>query len=176
MTKAPAPDIVVVSAAHLPDEPADAGPHRYVGQPVPRYGGADRTTGAQRFLADLRFPGALQVVLVTVPVGCAEILDIDTSLARTVAGVVDVVTAVDLPSPMPRFGPTYQDRPVLAVGQVNHHGEPVAAVVAETRDAADAAARAVHRGNAMRRPTPRIARSRLRRAGMARPANAGRIT
>jgi CO/xanthine dehydrogenase Mo-binding subunit len=44
---------------------------------------------------------------------------------------------------MPRFGTSHQDRPVLAAGRVNFHGEPVAAVVAETADAAQAAARAV---------------------------------
>jgi CO/xanthine dehydrogenase Mo-binding subunit len=73
---------------------------------VPRYGGADRATGAQQFVADLRFPGALQVSLVTVPVGCADILRIDTTVARSVPGVVDVVTATQLPAPIPRFGPT----------------------------------------------------------------------
>src|SRR3954462_6430000 len=44
---------------------------------------------------------------------------------------------------MPRFGVSHTDRPVLAAGRVNYHGEPVAAVVAETLDAAQAAARAV---------------------------------
>lgn len=116
---------------------------QHVGKPVIRYGGVDRATGAQLFLADLKFPGALQVALVTIPVGCADILSIDTTEARRMHGVVDVVTVDDLPSPVPRFGVSHQDRPVLAVGRVNYHGEPVAAVVAETADAAAAAARVV---------------------------------
>jgi len=114
-----------------------------VGGPVRRYGGADRTSGAQRFLADLAFPGAAHVALVTIDVGCADIRTIDTSEALRVPGVITVITAADLPSPMPRFGISHQDRPVLADGRVNYHGEPLAAVVAETRDAAHAAARAV---------------------------------
>src|SRR3954449_9762388 len=85
----------------------------------------------------------LQVALVTVPVGCADVLGIDTAAARAIPGVVDVVTAAELPSPMPRFGIPPTDRPVLADGRVNYHGEPVAAVVAETLVAAQAAARAV---------------------------------
>jgi len=125
------------------DLPVDPGPTGQVGRPVLRYGGGDRTSGAQKFVADLSFPGALQVALVTIPVGCADILGVDATAAREIPGVVDVVTAAELPSPVPRFGVSHQDRPVLAAGRVNYHGEPVAAVVAETLDAAQAAARAV---------------------------------
>ncbi|MCW2619192.1 MAG: Xanthine dehydrogenase, molybdenum binding subunit apoprotein [Modestobacter sp.] len=125
------------------DLPADPGPSGQVGRPVLRYGGGDRTSGAQKFLADLSFPGALQVALVTIPVGCADVLGVDTTAARAIPGVVDVLTAADFPSRVPRFGVSHQDRPVLAEGRVNYHGEPVAAVVAETLDAAQAAARAV---------------------------------
>ncbi len=50
------------------------------------------------------------------------------------------MTAADLPQPMPRFGPQFEDRPVLAVGEATYHGEPVAAVAAETKDAAEEAA------------------------------------
>lgn len=115
----------------------------HVGKPVIRYGGVERTTGAQMFVADLSFPDALQVALVTIPVGCADIVSIDSTEARQIVGVIDVVIAQDLPSPMPRFGVSHKDRPVLAVGRVNYQGEPVAAVVAETVDAAEAAARLV---------------------------------
>jgi CO/xanthine dehydrogenase Mo-binding subunit len=111
---------------------------------VLRYGGEDRTTGAQRFVADLEFTNSLQVALVTIPVGCAEITGIDKTAALRIPGVVDVVAGVDLPSPMPRFGVSHQDRPILADGRVNFHGEPVAAVLAETAEAAYAGARAVH--------------------------------
>ena len=45
-----------------------------VGRPVLRYGGADRTTGAQRFVADIAFTGAAHVALVTIPSSCAAIL------------------------------------------------------------------------------------------------------
>ncbi len=53
------------------------------------------------------------------------------------------MTAADLPQPVPRFGPQFQDRPVIAVGETKYHGEPVAAVAADTKDAADEAARLV---------------------------------
>lgn len=120
------------------------GSGRNVGQPVLRYGGEDRATGAQRFVADLEFTNSLQVALVTIPVGCADITGIDKAAALRIPGVVDVVAGADLPSPMPRFGVSHQDRPILADGRVNFHGEPVAAVLAETAEAAYAGARAVH--------------------------------
>ena len=56
------------------------------------------------------------------------------------SGVLDIITADDLPKPIPRFGPVYKDRPVLAVGETKYHGEPVAAVAAETKTAAELAA------------------------------------
>jgi CO/xanthine dehydrogenase Mo-binding subunit len=48
-----------------------------------------------------------------------------------------------MPQPVPRFGPQFRDRPVIAVGETKYHGEPVAAIAAETLDAAEAAARLV---------------------------------
>ena len=46
-------------------------------------------------------------------------------------GVRAVLSADDLPKPVPRFGPACQDRPLLAVGTTQFHGEPVAIVAAE---------------------------------------------
>lgn len=116
---------------------------RAVGTPVRRYGGADRVSGAQRFLADLRFDDAAHVALVTLPVGCADITRIDKTAAASMEGVLAVVSADDLPQPVPRFGVSHQDRPVLADGCTTYHGEPVAAVVAATPELAEAAAAAV---------------------------------
>lgn len=115
----------------------------YVGSSVPRYGGVDRATGVQRYIADLRFPDALEAAMVTVPSGRARLLSIDTAAALRIPGVVRVITPDDLPRPMPRFGVNYKDRPVMADGLVNYDGEPVALVLAETPDAARAGARAV---------------------------------
>jgi CO/xanthine dehydrogenase Mo-binding subunit len=116
---------------------------RSVGAPILRYGGDDRVTGQQKFLSDLHFTDAAQVALVTLPVGCARITDINIAGAVEMPGVIGVLTAADLPQPVPRFGISHEDRPVLADGETLYHGEPVAAVVAESFDQAEAAARAV---------------------------------
>ncbi len=114
-----------------------------VGASPARVGGIGRVTGRQRYVADIRLEGALHVKLVTIDVARARILAIDTAAALAVPGVHLIMTAADLPDPMPRFGPQFQDRPVLAVGETHYHGEPVAAVAAEDLDAAEEAARLV---------------------------------
>ena len=110
-----------------------------VGDSPRRVGGHGRVTGLQRYVADLHLPDELHARLVTVPVARARIIAIDASAAERAPGVRFVMTAADLPQPMPRFGPQFRDRPVIAVGETKYHGDPVAAVVAETRDAAEAA-------------------------------------
>ncbi len=114
-----------------------------VGAAAPRGGGYDRVTGQQQYVADIRLEDVLHTKLVTLDCARARIVSIDASAARQVPGVRLVMTAADLPQPVPRFGPQLQDRPVLAVGETKYHGEPVAAVAAETRDAAEQAARLV---------------------------------
>ena len=114
-----------------------------VGTTAPRVGGLERVTGRQEYVADLPHEDALQVKLVTVDAPRARISGIDTSAASAVPGVRLVMTAEHLPRPMPRFGPQRRDRPVLADGETKYHGEPVAAVAAETLDAAEEAARLV---------------------------------
>ncbi|MEL6167864.1 MAG: molybdopterin-dependent oxidoreductase [Pseudomonadota bacterium] len=111
-----------------------------VGTDVSRAGGVERVNGSQPFVADLSIAGMTHLKLVTLDVGRARIDSIDVSKAAAVPGVIDVITAEDLPSPMPRFGPERQDRPVIAVGETKFHGEPVAAVVAESKDIAAYAA------------------------------------
>jgi CO/xanthine dehydrogenase Mo-binding subunit len=110
-----------------------------IGVSVRRVGGAERVTGRQLFVGDIRPDNLLHVKLVTLDCARARIISIDTAEAEKVPGVRAVFTAADLPDPMPRFGPVDQDRPVLAVGETKFHGEPLAAVAAETEDAADAA-------------------------------------
>jgi CO/xanthine dehydrogenase Mo-binding subunit len=111
-----------------------------VGDPAARVGGLDRVTGRQAYVADIRLDDVLHVKLVTLDVARARLGPIDTRAARDVPGVRLVMTAADLPRPMPRFGPQRRDRPVIATGETKYHGDPVAAVAAETRDAAEEAA------------------------------------
>jgi CO/xanthine dehydrogenase Mo-binding subunit len=100
-------------------------------------------TGLQQYVADIHLPEMLHARLVTVDTAHARIVSIDAAEARRAPGVHLVLTAADLPQPVPRFGPQFADRPVIAVDEVKYHGEPVAAIAAESKDAAEEAARLV---------------------------------
>ena len=112
----------------------------WVGADARRFGGRERVSGLQQFLADISLKDMLYVKLVTLNVARARVVSIDTGAARALPGIVDIITADDLPSPVPRFGPVYKDRPIIAVGETKYHGEPVAAVAAESKEAAELAA------------------------------------
>jgi CO/xanthine dehydrogenase Mo-binding subunit len=111
-----------------------------VGGSPDRVGGLSRVTGSQRYAADIRLEDVLHARLVTLPCARARIVSIDASAALAAPGVRLVFSAADLPDPMPRFGPQLRDRPVIATGETKYHGDPVAAVAADTKDAAEEAA------------------------------------
>jgi CO/xanthine dehydrogenase Mo-binding subunit len=114
-----------------------------IGASPRRVGGHERVTGEQQYVADVRLPDTLQAKLVTIDRAHARIISIDKSAAESLPGVRLVMSAADLPQPVPRFGPQFNDRPVVATGEVKYHGEPVALVAAETKEIAEEAARLV---------------------------------
>ncbi|MGH7775680.1 MAG: xanthine dehydrogenase family protein molybdopterin-binding subunit, partial [Candidatus Dormibacterales bacterium] len=106
-----------------------------LGTPQRRIEGRAKVTGGQRFTADLD-AGAAPVRLVLSPHPHARITGVERAAAEAVPGVLAVVTGADLPA-LNVPGP---DLP-LARETVFYAGQPVAAVVAETEQAAaDAAA------------------------------------
>ncbi|HYM50855.1 MAG TPA: xanthine dehydrogenase family protein molybdopterin-binding subunit [Candidatus Limnocylindrales bacterium] len=111
-----------------------------IGVAVPRVGGYARVTGRQTYVADIRLDDALEVKLVHLDCARARIRSIDTASAAALDGVRLVLTAADLSQPMPRFGPVHEDRPILAAGETTYFGQPVAAVAAESKAAAEAGA------------------------------------
>jgi len=104
-------------------------------------------TGGDRFIDNLPFPGALHVVYVRSTVAHARLTGVDVTDARAVPGVAAVFTGDDIdlePARPPGMMEQSMVRPWLARGTVRYVGEPVAAVVADTREAAvDAAERVV---------------------------------
>jgi carbon-monoxide dehydrogenase large subunit len=106
-------------------------------------------TGESRFTDDLVVPGALHVRIVRSPVAHARIRSIDSTAARAHPGVVAVFIGPDLQAdfanPLPCAWPVTEDmkHPAhwpLALDEVRYVGDGVAAVVAETREAARDAA------------------------------------
>ena len=107
---------------------------------LPRLGAIERVTGAQHYTADIRVDSALHVKLVSLLCARARIGAIHADDAARVPGVRGIFTAADLPQPVPRYGPVSHDRPMLATGETKFSGEPIAAIVADTKDAAERAA------------------------------------
>lgn len=109
--------------------------------PELRLDGREKTTGAARYTADLRFPDALQMVLVRSPFAHARIRAVDTAAARAIPGVRAVLTGADVRPA--RLGRQLQDWPVLCWDRVLFVGDRVAAIAADTLAIAEAAARSV---------------------------------
>jgi carbon-monoxide dehydrogenase large subunit len=107
-------------------------------------------TGKGTYTDDINRPGQLHAYVLRSPHAHAEITRIDTSGAKAAPGVAAVYTSADLAvAPMPcGWLVTSKDgspmveppRPLLAQGKVRHVGDPVALVVAETREQAKDAA------------------------------------
>lgn len=112
-----------------------------VGQSVEQVQAVLKVTGQARFGADERPSDLLWCAFVRSPVPHARIVGIDTTQAQAVPGVRAIVTGGDIPTR--RWGRRLQDVPVLAVDRVRFIGEKVAAIAADTRAAADEAARLV---------------------------------
>ena len=111
-----------------------------IGVSLPRLGAIERVTGTQQYAADIRLDNALHVKLVSLACAHARIVGVGTEEALRVPGTRGIFTARDLPQPVPRYGPIYADRPMLAETETKFSGEPVAVVVADTEDAARRAA------------------------------------
>lgn len=100
--------------------------------------------GRGRYVDDVKLPGMAHVAFARSPYAHARIKSIDTTAAASMPGVVAVYTVDDVR----HLGPLLAQvavgklRPLLADGMVNHVGEAVAMVVADSRyqaqDAADA--------------------------------------
>src|SRR5205085_9983302 len=90
---------------------------RYVGRSVTRVEDQRILTGTGRYIDDIVLPGMLHGVFVRSPLPHARIVSIDAEHARSMPGVVAVITAADLkgtvrPLQFPMEVPTYL-RPVF---------------------------------------------------------------
>lgn len=101
-------------------------------------------TGRGRYVGDDLPAGTLHMAVLRSPLAAATINRIDTAAALALPGVVDVLTAADLaalPGPIPLYTPHPALREKtpwpLARERVHYVGEPVAAVLATDRYAAE---------------------------------------
>ena len=128
-----------------------------IGARVPRREDAALLTGRGRFIDDVERARQTHARIVRSPHAHARILSIDTGGAAAIPGVVAVFTHRDLEADgvaplIEPNGVTGRDgettvnvaHPLLAGKRAMHAGDPVAMVVAETREDAEDAAEQVH--------------------------------
>src|SRR6266571_4977416 len=112
-----------------------------VGTSLRRPDGPDKVTGRARYTADQVLPGMLHARLVTSPYAHARILNIDTSAALSIPGVVAVFTAETLG--MAQADQLSRAQSPLAQQEALWCGHPVAIVIGETEALAEDGAAAV---------------------------------
>src|SRR6476661_8062531 len=116
-----------------------------IGEPLPRIDGPIKVTGAARYTADLRAANMLQGAIVTATIPAGKVLAIDQSDALAEPGVVRVLTHEDmLPAKTTVAGPPFAHSFLpLQDDAIRHEGQPIALVLGETLEAAEAGARRV---------------------------------
>jgi aerobic carbon-monoxide dehydrogenase large subunit len=130
----------------------EAPPGGWVGRPLPRVEDERFTTGAARYVDDVVLPDLLFAAFARSPYAHARIVAVDAGRAVAAPGVLLVLTADDIAGrlrdfPIIRAGDDVEiveiPHPILAVDRVRYVGQPVAVVVADTREAAADAAELV---------------------------------
>ena len=125
-----------------------------IGQSVKRVEDKRFTTGRGRFADDIVLPHQTHASFVRSPYAHARILKVDTSAAKEMPGVIAIYTGADLANVngVPcgwqvnfKNGDAMKEpkHALLAAGKARHAGDPVAVVIAETKEQAVDAAEAV---------------------------------
>jgi RHS repeat-associated protein len=112
-----------------------------VGTTAPRGDGYAKVRGSADYTVDLTLPGMLTAQIFRSPVARGRIVRLDVERSRTLPGVWAVLTASDAPTT--RSGLAIRDQLLFASDLITHEGEAIAAVAAETPEAARAALAAI---------------------------------
>ena len=121
----------------------------FIGQPVNRTDGRAKVTGSAAYAAEYRLAGMAHAVLVTSTIANGRIIGIDASAAEKMRGVMLVMTHLNAPQ-LPQKGRAGANSPpagrvldLLQDDRVQYNNQPVALVVADTLEHAQAASRLV---------------------------------
>jgi CO/xanthine dehydrogenase Mo-binding subunit len=117
---------------------------KYIGKPVPRVDALAKVKGEAVFASDMSLPGQVYLKVLMAQRPHAIVKRVDTGRAEAVPGVLAVLTSRHVPCN--EFGYYSYDQPVLCgpcakpyADRVRYVGDRVAAVVAETEEAAQRA-------------------------------------
>ncbi len=111
-----------------------------VGQSIQRRDGLGHVTGKTVYVDDIKFRDMLHLKMVRSPLPHARIKEIDFSEAEKVPGFVRALTYKDVPKNIYTIlcliGVGPDEEPVLAEDKVLYKGEQIAAIIAESEEAA----------------------------------------
>ena len=110
-----------------------------IGESVPMLDSFARVTGAVDYMVNLRLPNMLLGKIVRSQSPHAKLLKVDLTNALRVPGVIAILTREDLGATA-FYGVAIKDQGVVAVDRVRYVGEPIAAISAESLEAAEEAA------------------------------------
>jgi CO/xanthine dehydrogenase Mo-binding subunit len=117
---------------------------KVVGQSIPRRDGPGHVKGETTYIDDIKFRDTLHLKMVRSPIPHGKINSIDFSEAEKVPGFVCALTHEDVPKNIYTIlcliGVGPDDEPVLAQDKVLFVGEQIAAIIAESEEAAMEAA------------------------------------
>ena len=136
-------DVVLDTQPGGGDERDQERDHSVIGHGVTRYDGPEKVTGQLEYAGDIKLAGMIhgKILLSSIPHGL--IRGIDTSKARQLPGVLDVITGADVPDRYYGVSPARYDEQVLAKERVRYVGDEVAAVVAVDEETAERALRLI---------------------------------
>jgi len=113
-----------------------------IGKPARRVDALEKVTGKAKYLADYHLPGMLYARALRSELPHARIVRLDTAPALAIPGVRAVITNADF-SDRGSYGFPVKDQYMMACEKVRHVGEAIAAVAAETPEAALAGVAAI---------------------------------
>lgn len=117
---------------------AETGP---VGSARPHDSASKHVAGEALYIDDIAAPeGLLHAYLGTSSIAHGKLISLDLKAVRAAPGVVAVLTAAEIPGVNDISSTHLHDEPVFATEAILFHGQPLFAVVAETREQARHAA------------------------------------
>ena len=145
-----------------------------------RVDGADKVTGKAKYTAEHSLPNMAYAVFVTSTIAKGSIKSIDISKALTMPGVIDIIYYENCP-PVPGYNPNVDQRPknvsewrgykVLYDNKVRFYGQPIALVVADSFENANAAIRFVKADYDIEKFETNFDKARLDPANLKSPVN-----
>src|SRR5215468_9636807 len=117
-----------------------------IGRDTPRVDGPLKVTGRAQYTSDFHFPGLLHAVPIEATIASGRVVGIDTAAAGKMPGVRAILHRENIGRifrsvPEPGFGGICEERrPAFEDDVVRYYGQYVALAVADTFEAAKAAA------------------------------------